>query len=183
MERTELMGRPAPLFSIPGEGEEAPWRMHTRAYLVQRHPSLCQDLLLWHNYAIASPFESRALLPWCGLTIGLIQGQGKVKIAHLQVLNLASFWGHFWFGEVSCLEFILRDPNGNLSLSLLFAIISYEPERSFVQSFTSPPGRRLVRNIQRCLTFIWTFITSYQSKIEGCHDYEWIPYKRTQKDW
>lgn len=81
MKRIDLMGRPAPLFPIPGEGEEAPQRMHTRAYLVQRYPSLCQDLLFWHNYAIASPFVPRALLPWCGLTIGLIQGQGKVNIA------------------------------------------------------------------------------------------------------
>lgn len=137
MERTELMRRPAAFFLIPGEGEKAPWRMHTRAYLVQRYPSLCQDLLLWHNYAIASPFMPRALLPWCGLTIGLIQGQDKVKIANLQVLNLASFWGPFWSGEVSCLEFILRDPTGNLSC-LFFLQLCHMIQRGHLYSYSLP---------------------------------------------
>lgn len=73
--------------------------------------------------AIASPFVPRALRPWCGLLTGLMQDPGKVKTAHLQVLNLASFRGCICSGEVPCLRFNLRDLVGNLSLfPLLFVI-------------------------------------------------------------
>lgn len=69
--------------------------------------------------AIASPFAPRALLPWCGLIPVFMQGPGKVKTAHLQVVNLASFRGRICSGEVPCLGFTLRDLVGNLYLFAL----------------------------------------------------------------
>lgn len=75
--------------------------------------------LTWHNCAIASPFAPRALLPWCGLIPGFMQGPGKVKTAHLQVLNPVSFRGCICSGEVPCLGFILKALVGNLYLFVL----------------------------------------------------------------
>lgn len=85
--------------------------------------SLCQGLSPWHNCAIVSSSGPRALPPWLSLITGFTQGPGKVKTAHLQVLNLASFRGCFCSSEVLCLAFTVRDFIGNLCVSSLFSYV------------------------------------------------------------
>lgn len=112
------------------EGVKRPQEDHTR--------SLCQGLSPWHNCAIVSSFGPRALLPWLSLIIGLTQGPGKVKTAHLQVLNLASFWGCLCSGEVLGLAFTVRDLVGNLCLCLFSFQLRHMIQRSHLYS-SSPP--------------------------------------------
>ena len=81
-----------------------------------------------------------------------MQGPGKVNIAQLEVWNLVSFSGCSW--EVPCSGFVIWDLVGNLSLSLLLSeVMSYNPEESFIQLFTSSPRREIVRNTPECLSF------------------------------
>lgn len=143
IEKTEQMGKPALLIPSP----ERVKRPQMITHHIQGDLSLCQDLCLWHNGAIASPFVPRtacAQQPWCGLIIGFKQGWSKVKTVLLEVLNLAVsetasvlvkslVWNLSWgiLLEISlCLS---------VSISLFFSLqLSHTIQRNNSYSYSPP---------------------------------------------
>ena len=147
MERTELRGRFAPLTPSP--------EIVSNLGMITLHGLPCPKALRpvsrplsRQSCAVASPFVPRAWPHhW------FMQGPGKVNIAQLEGLNLASFSGCSW--EVPCSGFVIRDLVGNLSLSLLLSeVMSYKPEELSVQLFTSSPRREMLRNTRVSQTYL-----------------------------